>query len=87
MASAPLFDEGLLYDPMASVNVSCGMGRMECDILKDFGPPPNMILSMPPPPVPPSLEELVSRLAADAGVPEVVIAADGETAGPLMGYL
>ena len=61
-----LFPDQLLWEKTATVNLSCGLGRMECDILKDLGPPPDMILSIPPPPMPPSLEELVSRLAGEA---------------------
>nr|XP_045607459.1 uncharacterized protein LOC123764036 [Procambarus clarkii] len=59
-----------------SVNTSCG-GRMECDTLFELGPPPDMILSIPPPPIPPFMEDFVARLAAegidinqDIGFPE-----------------
>lgn len=56
----------LLLWEQASVNLSCGGGRVACDVLRDLGPPPDMILNLPPPPVPPHLEEIVSRLAAEA---------------------
>lgn len=38
---------------------------MECDSLYELGPPPNMILNIPPPPIPPFMEEFVARLAAE----------------------
>lgn len=47
-----------------SVNSSCG-GRMECDSLFELGPPPDMILKIPPPPIPPFMEDFVARLAAE----------------------
>ena len=61
-----VFPELLMWEQVSGANLSCGVGRMECDILRDLGPPPDMILSLPPPPVPPSLEELVSRLSSEA---------------------
>ena len=51
----------LMWDQ--SVNSSCG-GRMQCDSLFELGPPPDTILNIPPPPVPPFMEEFVSRLSA-----------------------
>lgn len=59
-----------------SLNSSCG-GRMECETLYELGPPPDMILNIPPPPIPPFMEDFVARLAAegidihqDSGFPE-----------------
>ncbi|XP_018006488.1 uncharacterized protein LOC108664420 isoform X2 [Hyalella azteca] len=61
-----LFPDLMLWETAALTNLSCSGGRMECDILRELGPPPDMILSLPPPPVPPSIEKLVVRLAAEA---------------------
>ncbi|XP_076054116.1 uncharacterized protein LOC143032841 [Oratosquilla oratoria] len=52
----------LLWDQ--SFNSSCG-GKMDCDSLYELGPPPDMILNIPPPPIPPFMEEFVARLAAE----------------------
>lgn len=38
---------------------------MECETLYELGPPPDMILNIPPPPIPPFMEEFVARLAAE----------------------
>lgn len=38
---------------------------MECDSLYELGPPPDMILKIPPPPIPPFMEDFVARLAAE----------------------
>ncbi|KAK8402217.1 hypothetical protein O3P69_001372 [Scylla paramamosain] len=38
---------------------------MECDSLFELGPPPDMILKIPPPPIPPFMENFVARLAAE----------------------
>ncbi|XP_047472452.1 uncharacterized protein LOC125027422 [Penaeus chinensis] len=54
--------EFFLWDQ--SLNSSCG-GRMECETLYELGPPPDMILNIPPPPIPPFMEEFVARLAAE----------------------
>ncbi|XP_064106031.1 uncharacterized protein LOC135215383 isoform X1 [Macrobrachium nipponense] len=54
--------EFFLWDQ--SQNSSCG-GRMECETLYELGPPPDMILNIPPPPIPPFMAEFVNRLAAE----------------------
>ncbi|KAK7085342.1 hypothetical protein SK128_019354, partial [Halocaridina rubra] len=38
---------------------------MECDTFYELGPPPDMLLNVPPPPIPPFMAEFVSRLAAE----------------------
>ena len=60
--SSSVVPELFLWDQ--SLNISCS-GRMECDALYELGPPPDMILNIPPPPVPPFMEEFISRLASE----------------------
>lgn len=38
---------------------------MGCDSLSELGPPPDLILTIPPPPMPPFMEKFVSRLASE----------------------
>ncbi|CAL4123198.1 unnamed protein product, partial [Meganyctiphanes norvegica] len=51
-----------------SVSLCLCVAMELCDALLELGPPPDMILSMPPPPVPPNMEEFVSRLVALEGI-------------------
>lgn len=37
---------------------------MSCELMDDLGPPPDLILSMPPPPLPPSLQHLLADNAS-----------------------
>lgn len=60
----------MIWDQLTSVNFSCGGGGRFCDAMWDLGPPPDIILALPPPPVPPHLGELVARLSAEALQPE-----------------
>lgn len=56
--AVPGGDAGVL--PWLQSNISCPGG--ECALLEELGPPPDMILTLPPPPLPAFLAEAAPAL-------------------------